>query len=324
MRHACSLLIALALAACGRTTPPAPAPAPEAAPEVRTAAPEPVAAPTPELALDASAYPKLGPPRPGDWRAAHPDDVANDFDEYVASDPVRADDERRVLAFLPVGEFDATQRGAVDAAAEFAGLWFDLPVRVLPAAALTDEPEQFRVRPAAAGPAGARQYRTSWFLNALLPDRVPDDAVVLLGVTMADLYPNARWNYVFGEAHLRRRVGVWSLARYFPEFWDEPRDEASLRLALLRTLKVVVHETGHTFGLEHCTLHACAMNGSNSLDETDRAPLHLCPECLRKLAWNRGFDVAARFERLAAFLDARGLADEAAWHRARAAEVRAR
>jgi archaemetzincin len=268
-----------------------------------------------------SAFRRLGPPGPGDWRAAHPDDIAMSFEDYVESGPVRADAVRTTLAFLPVGDFGADERAALEAAAEFSSIWFGLPMRVLPGEPLTEDEDQFRVRDDIEGRAG-RQYRTRWFLNTLLPDRRPEDGVVLLGVTMADIYPGASWNYVFGEADLRRRVGVYSLARYFPEFWGLARTPESLRLALLRTLKVVVHETGHTFGLEHCVEWECAMNGSNSLPETDGQPLHLCPTCLRKLAWNRGFDERERHRRLAEFLDARGLADEAKWYRATYAAAR--
>ena len=64
------------------------------------------------------------------------------------------------------------------------------------------------------------------------------------------------------------------------------------------------------------------MNGTNSLGETDASPLCLCPDCLRKLAWNRGFDVRRRHARLAEALAAHGLVDDAAWHRARAAPSR--
>jgi archaemetzincin len=266
-------------------------------------------------------FERLGPPAGGDWRAAHPDETNMTFDEYVASGPVRADDEARTIAFAPVGAFSDVQRATLTAAAEFTGIWFDLPVRVLASEPLTDDDEQFRVRDDPAGRSG-RQYRTRWFLNTLLPDLRPVDGVVLLGVTMADIYPGASWNYVFGEADLRRRVGVYSLVRYFPEFWGLERTPCTDRLALLRTLKIVVHETGHTFGLEHCAEWACAMNGCNSLGETDRHPLALCPTCLRKLAWNRGFDVRARYARIADFLAAHGLADEAAWNRARAAARR--
>jgi predicted Zn-dependent protease len=39
---------------------------------------------------------------------------------------------------------------------------------------------------------------------------LPEDAFCLLGITMEDLYPNPSWNFVFGEAALRERVGVAS------------------------------------------------------------------------------------------------------------------
>ncbi|MHC4818582.1 MAG: archaemetzincin, partial [Planctomycetota bacterium] len=118
-------------------------------------------------------------------------------------------------------------------------------------------------------------------------------------------------------------VGVWSLARYFPQFRRlEPTPERILE-ALRRACKVVVHEAGHAFGLEHCIYFQCNMNGSNSLEETDRQPLRLCPVCLKKLQWNRGFDVARRYDRLLAFFKKHGLAPEARWTAARLARLRA-
>lgn len=262
------------------------------------------------------AFRRLPPPRPGDWRSRFPDDVPMSFEAYVDDDPVRAEPGKDVVAFLPVGPFTDAERATLAAAAEFCGLWFGLPSRVLPDEKLTESDAWTRTN------GSVRQWRTGWFLERLLPPRRPEDSVVLLGVTMADLYPGPSWNYVFGEANLRRRVGVYSLVRYFPEFWGQAVTEDTARTALLRTLKVVVHETGHTFGLEHCVTWECAMNGSNSLAETDASPLLLCPDCLRKLAWNRGFDVRARYGRLADWLEAHGLAAEAAWHRARAAAAR--
>jgi archaemetzincin len=33
---------------------------------------------------------------------------------------------------------------------------------------------------------------------------------------MEDLYPEPSWNFVFGQASLNERVGVYSFARYGP------------------------------------------------------------------------------------------------------------
>ena len=120
---------------------------------------------------------------------------------------------------------------------------------------------------------------------------------------------------------LRGRVGVYSLARHFPEFWGEPDTMEARLQALRRSLKLVSHEVGHTFGLEHCVTWRCNMNGSNSLSESDRAPLHLCPGCLRKMQWNRGFDALARYARLDEFFTTHGLEPEAAWVRQRVARI---
>jgi predicted Zn-dependent protease len=40
-----------------------------------------------------------------------------------------------------------------------------------------------------------------------------------------------------------------------------------------RTLKIAIHETGHMFGMRHCTLFDCGMNGANHQDEADRHPI---------------------------------------------------
>ena len=52
---------------------------------------------------------------------------------------------------------------------------------------------------------------------------------------------------------------------------EEIRAAAARRLGVLRSLKVLSHEAGHMFSLHHCTRFECLMNGSNSLDEMDRA-----------------------------------------------------
>ena len=145
----------------------------------------------------------------------------------------------------------------------------------------------------------------------LLP-KLPQDAVVFLGITMEDLYAG-ELNYVLGFGSFENRSGVYSLARYYPEFWNESPTESTKLLTLRRSLKVLNHETSHVFGLKHCIFYDCTMNGSNSLEETDRSSIHECPVCHEKLLWNVRFDPQKRFRSLREFYTKVGLLDEAAW-----------
>jgi archaemetzincin len=151
-------------------------------------------------------------------------------------------------------------------------------------------------------------------LKALLK-RVPDNAVAVLGVACKDLYPDQSWNFVFGQATLSNRVGVFSLARLFPTFHGEPSAPAREHRGLLRAMKVLSHETGHMLGLKHCVAFQCGMNGSNGMWEMDRQPLHFCPICLSKLAYRLDLDIERRYEELARFFEELGYPEQARRYR---------
>jgi archaemetzincin len=130
---------------------------------------------------------------------------------------------------------------------------------------------------------------------------------------MEDLYPDPAWNFIFGQASLRERVGVFSFARYDPVFYGERRGKEDREILLKRSCKVLVHETGHMFSLAHCIYFRCVMNGSNHLQESDSRPQFLCPVCLRKLHSSIGFDVVLRYERMLKFYRRAGFSPEAQW-----------
>jgi archaemetzincin len=130
---------------------------------------------------------------------------------------------------------------------------------------------------------------------------------------MEDLYPEPSWNFVFGQASLRERVGCYSFVRYDPAFYGQKRDKDYEKVLLKRSCKVLTHETGHMFGLLHCIYFSCAMNGSNHLNESDSRPMHLCPVCLRKLQHSVGFDVVNRYGSLYRFYKKVGFDSEAQW-----------
>jgi archaemetzincin len=263
-------------------------------------------------ALDAEGFDPIPAPAPGDWLAAHASErKGQTYTQFLRARRNTPTSERQKLYLIPLGDFPDGSP-AVERLQAFASAFFLLPVEVLPGAASKETSFTTRVNSFT----GKSQALTSDVL-AFLKRKLPADAFCLLGVTMEDLYPEESWNFVFGQATLRDRVGVYSFARYDPAFFGGERPRGWEKLLLRRSLKVLAHETAHMFGLAHCIHYRCLINGSNHLQEADSRPLEPCPVCLRKLQASIGFDAAERCRRLAEFFEKAGLVEEAAWAKAR-------
>ena len=259
------------------------------------------------FSADTPEFEPIPKPGPHDWLAVHPES-AQTFHEFKASRPNRPTELRRIVYLQPLGEFVADRSPSIETLREFASGFFAMEVKVLPVISLDASKFTTRHNPNT----GNLQILTSDVLN-FLKARVPADAFCMLAITMEDLYPEPSWNFVFGQASLSERVGVYSFARYDSAFYGDPRAPGYETLLLRRSCKVLAHETGHMFGLTHCTFFNCLMNGSNHLAESDRRPLHLCPVCLRKLQWSIGFDVLERYRALERVTRADGFTDGADW-----------
>jgi archaemetzincin len=234
----------------------------------------------------------------GDWLAEHDED-GQSFQDYASGPVTRPDEHRRVIHLQPVGDFPPAQQRALQLTADFVRRFFQLPVQTSePVAGSTIPARARRIHPVW----GTRQLWTRYVLEEVLAPRRTPDAFAVLGLTTEDLFPAAGWNFVFGEASMDQRVGVWSTYRN-----GDPASESDRFLE--RTIKTAVHELGHMFSMPHCLAYRCVLNGSNHRAESDSRPLELCPVCLQKLAWNIGFDPRKRFIELAEFAQARGWKD---------------
>jgi archaemetzincin len=240
-------------------------------------------------------FERLPPPKPGDWLASFRED-GQTYDQYVDSCANRRSGTRHTIYLQPYGAPDERYGAALEAMREYAGLFFGVRAVVLEPVPL---PDDCLVRP-------RNQYNATMLIERL-EARLPDDALALAGIANRDLFSRGL-RFVFGEGSLTSRCGVYSLARF------EHDPDRFLR----RSLQLLTHELGHVLGIGHCTLWKCVMCGSNSLEESDRHPLHLCPEDLRKVVWNTGVDARGRYGRLAAFYERSGLPDDARWCRERA------
>lgn len=82
---------------------------------------------------------------------------------------------------------------------------------------------------------------------------------------------------------------------------------------LRRSSKLLSHELGHLFVLDHCIHNKCLMMGTGHLVEDFKAPSHLCGVCLRKLQWRTGFDVMRRYQLLSVAFQNMGMKEESDW-----------
>jgi len=152
---------------------------------------------------------KLGKPGPHDWLAHH-HEPGQTFREYSESDPVTPQGERSVIYLQPLGEFTETQREMITITADFMSRFYHRPVRIPEDIPLSTIPNEARRRHPQWG---MKQILTTYVLDDVLRPRLPADAAASIAFTTSDLWPGRGWNFVFGQASLRRRVGVWSIYR---------------------------------------------------------------------------------------------------------------
>jgi archaemetzincin len=235
---------------------------------------------------------KKKPTQPGDWLADHKE-PGQTYAQFRAATPRRAIDRYQTIRIVPIGPFTEGQVSVLGITQDFLRPFFGLPLAL-------DSPVPLSAIPASAqrrfDSFGSRQLLTPHLLNAVLVPRRRDTDAAVLGITAFDLWPGAGWNFVFGQASLTHRVGVWSMARN----GDAGGRSAMRKLCAIRTAMTATHETGHMFGIRHCIAYECGMNGSNHVGERDRQPLEFCPECQPKLWWSLGLDPLARSRKLEA------------------------
>jgi len=167
----------------------------------------------------------------------------------------------------------------------------------------------------------------------------------IMAITMEDLFDAPTDLFCAGMAFGGSKVAVFSFFRYHPHLkmhpgtWHDfeyakkpstysyyennkqnpkglsplPQPLANNAEFLRRSSKLLTHELGHLYGLDHCIFNRCLMMGTGHLVEDFQAPCHVCPVCLRKLQWRLGFDVSGRYALLSEAFIKMGLQKEASW-----------
>jgi archaemetzincin len=241
-----------------------------------------------------------------DWLRHHKED-GQTFAEYLAADPVRKSKRWNTIYLCLVGDFTKDQHRILELTREYMAIFFDAPVKIHKRVSLKSIPD--RAKRVHSGTRD-RQILSTYVLDEILKPNRPDNALAYLAFTASDLWPGEGWNFVFGQASLRDRTGVWSIHRN----GDPSRSDRAFRRCLERTLGTATHETGHILTMQHCIAFECSMCGSNSQSEADLRPLHLCPVCLRKLCWNLRVQPIPYLKKLGEFCRTHGLKEEGLWY----------
>lgn len=123
------------------------------------------------------------------------------------------------------------------------------------------------------------QYRAEHLIE--LASRV-GSAEKNIGITTADLFYRRR-NYVFGLAYLDGNGSVVSTHRLQTSSDGGVTTKNPNDVFADRVRKEVVHEVGHTLGLDHCDNNRCVMSFSPTVREVDVKEEHLCGTCHRSV-----------------------------------------
>lgn len=133
--------------------------------------------------------------------------------------------------------------------------------------------------PADAYDAGRDQYRAERFIE--LASRV-GTGEKNIAITAKDLFYRRR-NYVFGLAYLDGNGSVISTYRLRTPSDGGFSTRSADEVFADRVRKEVIHEVGHTLGLDHCENNRCVMNFSPTVREVDVKEEHLCGTCQRSV-----------------------------------------
>ncbi len=258
----------------------------------------------------------LPPPGPRAWRHLRPE-AQQSVAEFRADGPNHRGAPRDRIALLPLGRFpfeviadgrtvSMVRSPELPAIAAVLAAFFATPVDTLPVEAFPATRIPGRVR------AGRSQYDARALLDRAAV-RLPEDAHGMLALVNVDLFVFNEQDHAYGWSTLHDRLAVVGFSRLDPGAHGDLALEDASGALLRRGLRVAVHEVGHMFGLGHCQLFRCAMNGIADLEELDATPLRLCPLCLRKLHIVTGLDPRARDAALLRVFTNLGIAEEARW-----------
>ncbi len=226
--------------------------------------------------------------QPNDWLSQVTSEPKQNFETFCKENITKIDASKSVIYIQPIGKFNKEQRKILKELDKYLSIFFGM--KVVSFKVISDDfiPTKDRRN------IGQEQLRTTYLLYEYLLPKIPKDAAAFIAFTEKDLYPQDDWAYVFGQASLSQKIGVWSMYRF-----DNPKtSQTAYNNCQLLAFKTATHEIGHIFGIQHCQMYHCNMNGSMNLQDLQLRPTYFCPDCQSKISWRLSLPIRPQFEKL--------------------------
>jgi archaemetzincin len=231
-------------------------------------------------------------------------DYDKSLKDFINSNPNKVDKIRKVVYLLPFGNMKPEVEKIIQEEVEYLKAFLQLEVKVLDRISYDNikgiTSIQTRMVPASdfqyyskmkgGTPTLSEQIQANSFINAVMNNIKPKDAVAVLGITEHDIY-NPEYNYLFGISKLKEGVGLVSTFRLI-DYGGETKNNIR---------KVVSKQIVNMFSISNVKDFKCVMNFHNNIEEQYQGKFDLSPRALEKLKYVIGLKYTKRFEDLAKF-----------------------
>jgi archaemetzincin len=231
-------------------------------------------------------------------------DYDKSLTDFINSTPNKVDSVKKVVYLLPFGNMKPEVEEIIQAEVEYLKAFLQLEVKVLDRISYDSIKKiksiQTRMVPISdfdyysemkgGTPTLTEQIQASSFMNAVMKNKKPKDAIAVLGITEHDIY-NPRYRFLFGISELKEGVGLVSTFRLI-DYGEETKNNIR---------KVVSKQIVNMFSIPNVKDFKCLLNFHNNLDELYEGVFDLSPRALEKLKYAIGFDYSKRFDDLIEF-----------------------
>jgi archaemetzincin len=231
-------------------------------------------------------------------------DYDKSLTDYINSNPNTVNSTRKVVYLLPFGNMKPEVEKLIREEVEYLKVFLQLEVKVLDRMPFDSIKKmtsiQTRMVPSSdfeyyskmkgGTPTLTEQIQATSFIDAVMKQNKPKDAVAVLGITEHDIY-NPKFNYLFGISELKDGVGLVSTFRLI-DYGQETK---------YNIRKVVSKQIVNMFSIPNVKDFKCVLNFHKNIEEQYHGKFDLSPRALEKLKYAIGFDYTKRFDDLAKF-----------------------